>query len=72
MTLTTQEAAELLGVNPFTIRQWVRREYLKPVRMGANPLRFREEDVVECHYARQPKTRRDALDALAEAWFLTG
>lgn len=71
MTLTTGQAADLLGVSELTIRSWVKRDQLKPVRPGANPLRFRESDVVECHYRRQPKTWHRRFDRIAEEWSLT-
>ena len=64
MTLTMIEAAELVDVSPFTIRQWVARGYLHPVRVNAKPVRFREDDVVTCHLARQSKARHARLDTI--------
>ena len=64
MTLTMIEAGELVDVSPFTIRGWVARGYLHPVRPNAKPLLFREVDVVTCHLERQSKTRHAQLDAL--------
>jgi len=66
-TLTTAEAAELCGVAEVTIRLWVHRGYLKPVRMAlVSDLRFREEDVLECLDRRRSKRWRQRLDALAD------
>lgn len=64
MTLTTNEAADLLGVSPNTIRSWVMRGQLCPVRRGAKPLMFREDDVTEAHFRMRPQAERDRLDAL--------
>lgn len=64
MTLTVQQAADLVGVSAHTIRRWVDRGYLKPLRPGAKPSLFLERDVIECRYERMPRTEHDALDAL--------
>lgn len=64
MTLTTQEAAALVGVSPHTIERWVDRGYLSPVRLGAKPSLFLERDVVECRFERMPETEHRALDTL--------
>jgi excisionase family DNA binding protein len=68
MTLTTDEAAERIGVKPATIRQWVVRGELEPVRRGAKPLRFHEADVVETQLRLRPDTWRRRMDGLATRW----
>lgn len=70
ITLTTAEAAALVDVQPMTVHSWVRRGYLQPVREGAKPLRFREQDVIDCHVERMPKRWHEQVDTLAERWRL--
>lgn len=65
MTVTTQEAAAVVGVSEVTVRQWYLRGLLGPVREGAKPLRFRLDDVVECDVRRRPRSWHDRLDTLA-------
>ena len=61
LILTTEEAAEQVGVTPATIRQWVMRGHLEPVRRGAHPLRFHLLDVARCHADRQSREYHDTL-----------
>lgn len=68
--LTTDQAALLIGVTPQAIRTWVLRGDLEPVRRGAKPLRFLEEDVVEVALVKTPARRREQLARLAAAWEL--
>ena len=64
MTLTTEEAAAEVGTDPATLRAWVSRGHLRPVRVGAKPLRFRREDVIEAWLQRRSQRWHDDLDAL--------
>jgi putative resolvase len=43
--LRRAEAAERLGVHPNTLAGWVKRGWLKGVKMPSGETRFREEDV---------------------------
>lgn len=65
MTVTTEEAAALAGVEPSVLRKWVLRGDLEPVRRGAKPLRFRYDDVARVQRAKRPKAwlRRHAQAA---------
>ncbi len=64
-TLTTDEAAEWVGVSVWTIRRWDSRGLLAPVRPGASPLRYREADVVSVAASMMSARRHAALDKMA-------
>lgn len=55
MTVTTEEAAELAGVDPAVLRKWVMRGDLEPVRRGAKPLRFHYDDVARVQREKRSK-----------------
>lgn len=63
--LTTNAAAELVGVRPATIRKWKQRGYLQPIN-NTEPLMFHVDDVTEAAVARRTQARRDALDRARE------
>lgn len=52
MTFTSEEVARLAGVDNGTIRQWVRRGKIKPLRPGARPLRFTHDEVLRVCQAK--------------------
>lgn len=68
LILTVDEAAAQVGVRPATVRSWVLRGHLEPLRRGAHPLRFHLLDVARCHRDRQPQAYRDRLARLARIW----
>lgn len=68
MTVTTDEAAAIAGVDPSLIRKWVLRGDLEPVRRGAKPMRFHYEDVARCQADNRTKAWRDRQSAAREAW----
>ena len=68
MTVTTDEAADLAGVTSATIRQWVVRGDLEPVRRGANPLRFDYDDVAACQRRKRPRSWRERHAAARDEW----
>lgn len=43
--LTVEQAAERLGVNPSTIRYWVKTRGLPVVRLGRRCVRYQVEDL---------------------------
>jgi len=55
MTVTTDEAAEIAGIDPALIRKWVMRGDLEPMRRGAKPLRFRYDDVARVQREKRGK-----------------
>jgi excisionase family DNA binding protein len=53
--LNTIEAAKRLGVNPQTIRDWVRSGHLQAYRIGPNgQLRFKTEDIDQALHQARP------------------
>ena len=64
MTVTTEQAAEYAGVSPATIRGWVLKGWLDPVRRGAKPLRFHYDDVARVQYEHRTEAwKRRHADA---------
>jgi predicted site-specific integrase-resolvase len=68
MTVTTEEAAEIAGVSPATIRGWVLKGWLSPLRRGAKPLRFRYDDVARVQAEHRSETWRRRHAEAAERW----
>lgn len=68
MTVTTEEAADIAGVSPATLRSWVMRGWLEPVRRGAKPLRFHYDDVARVQAERRPETWRRRHAEAADRW----
>ncbi len=68
MTVTTDEAATLAGVDPATVRKWVLAGDLEPVRRGAKPMRFHYEDVARCQRDRRSKAWLERHAEAAEQW----
>lgn len=71
MTVTTEEAATIAGVRPATIRSWVMRGDLTPVRRGAKPLRFHYEDVARCQRSKRGKAWERRHAEAVEEWAAT-
>jgi len=54
--LRISEAAELLGINPMTLRRWDKRGILKPVRIGPRrDRRYRKADILKILNTRSDK-----------------
>lgn len=71
MTVTTAEAAEILQTSEANVWKLVAREKLTPIRPGAKPLEFDEDQVLDLRYQRRTSTDRAQLRAAAEkfcAW----
>lgn len=68
MIVTTDEAAEIAGVSPATIRQWVVRGDLEPIRRGAKPLRFDYDEVARVQRDKRPGTWRRRHAEARETW----
>ena len=68
MTVTTDEAADLAGVDPALIRKWVMRGDLEPVRRGTKPLRFHYDDVAKVQRDKRSKAWRKRHEDARAAW----
>lgn len=71
MTVTTNEAAAIAGVDPATIRQWVMRGDLEPVRRGAKPLRFAYHDVARVQQEKRTAAWHKRHAAARDEWAAT-
>ncbi len=70
-TLTTREAAELVGVSVRTVESWVARGRLapcnrRPGRTMTWEARYLVDEVIDCAHDRRPQAWHDRLDRLAE------
>lgn len=72
MTVTTDEAADIAGVDPAVIRKWVLRGDLEPVRRGARPLRFQYDDVCRVQVEKRSKGWHRRHEAARAAWLTSG
>lgn len=72
MTVTTNEAAAIAGVDPATIRKWVMRGDLEPMRRGAKPLRFRYEDIARVQREKRSEAWHRQHAAALETWVAGG
>lgn len=68
MTVTTEEAATLAGIDPSVLRKWVLRGDLEPVRRGAKPLRFHYDDVCRVQREKRSKAWRTRHAEARETW----
>ena len=68
MTVTTEEAAEYAGVSPATLRGWVLKGWLEPVRRGAMPLRFHYEDVARAQREHRTGAWERRHSEAVETW----
>jgi hypothetical protein len=53
VTLTSTEAAAILGISPSGLRMLVARHKLTPLQAGAHPLRFHALDVFDLQVNRR-------------------
>lgn len=68
MTVTTEEAANIAGVSTATVRGWVLKGWLEPMRRGAKPLRFDYDEVARCQRDHRPATWDERHARAAEQW----
>lgn len=71
MTVTTEEAATMVGVSAVTVRRWVMKGWLIPVPVF-DPSRtwhlFIEGDVVACEHQHRPAWKRAAFTRAQIEW----
>lgn len=48
MSVTIEEIVALTGASTRAVRRWVVKGQLAPIRRGAHPLRFHEDEVYQC------------------------
>lgn len=70
MTITTDEAATLAGVDAATIRKWVIAGDLTPMRRGAKPMRFWYDDVCRVQRDRRSKAWEKRHAQAVARWVL--
>jgi predicted site-specific integrase-resolvase len=68
--VTTEEAAEIAGISPATIRGWVLKGWLTPVRRGAKPLRFNYDDVAQVQREHRSDSWRKRHADAAQEWLV--
>lgn len=68
LTVTTDEAAAIAGVDPATIRKWVLAGHLNPLRRGAKPMRFWYDDVARVQRDRRSKAWTQRHAQAVAAW----
>jgi excisionase family DNA binding protein len=51
--LTIHQTAAVLGVNPMTVRRWIRKRWLPAIRLGPQTVRIRIADVRALRRAMQ-------------------
>ena len=68
-TLTTDEAAALVGVSERLVYKWAKTGTLRPVRITmTDRMRFIEHEVVEVAEAHRSERARRRLEAMTRRW----
>jgi hypothetical protein len=64
-SLTTDDAAASLGIDPATLRRWVMKGWIHPVLPRGKPLRFRPDEVERARAGRLTEADHAEIDG---AW----
>lgn len=64
--IPTAEVAEILGLSTAAVWKMVARGTLKPIRPGAKPLMFDEDEILEFRYRRRPEAQRELIRRAAD------